>query len=167
MQVLLVMAMTVDGMIAKDEAHFPNWTGKADKQLFKRVTRDAGVVIMGSKTFDTIAKPLPDRKNVIISRDTRRRSAWPNLMFTSKKPHEILNDLNTEGYTKAVLAGGATVNSLFAQEGLIDELLITYTPVVFGQGLSLFNQPMSMKLELLTTRLLDANVYMAHYCVVR
>ena len=46
MKVILVMAMTVDGMIGKSADHFPDWTGAADKRLFVKLTRQAGAVIM-------------------------------------------------------------------------------------------------------------------------
>ena len=74
MKLILVMALTVDGKIGKDDAHFPDWTGSEDKKMFKAVTRRAGVVIMGSKTYDTIGKPLPGRKNVILTRNPHRLS---------------------------------------------------------------------------------------------
>ncbi len=62
MEVILLMAMTLDGKIARTRSELVNWTGKKDKQYFVKVTRNAGVVIMGSKTFDTIGYPLPGRK---------------------------------------------------------------------------------------------------------
>ena len=65
MTVTLLMALTLDGKIAKDPDHYPDWTGKEDKKLFAEISKKAGVVIMGSKTFDTFGKPLPNRKNVI------------------------------------------------------------------------------------------------------
>jgi len=45
---------------------------KSDMQRFKDLTSDNSkekpVIIMGRKTYDTIGRPLPNRKNVIISR---------------------------------------------------------------------------------------------------
>ena len=56
---ILLMAQTLDGKIAKYADHFPDWTGKADKQLFVRETRQAGAIIMGSSMIITTGvKPL-------------------------------------------------------------------------------------------------------------
>ena len=82
MEVILVMAMTLDGKIARDSLEPVDWTGKADKQYFVQVTRKAGVVIMGSRTFDTIGKPLPGRKNIVMTRNKDRKSQAKNLVFT-------------------------------------------------------------------------------------
>lgn len=45
------------------------WYIPADFQHFKRITT-GGVVIMGRKTFESIGKPLPNRTNIVITRDT-------------------------------------------------------------------------------------------------
>ena len=57
MKVILLMAMTVDGLISRTNDDFPDWTGPEDKRMFKAVSQEAGVVIMGSRTFDTISVP--------------------------------------------------------------------------------------------------------------
>ena len=56
MKVVLLMATTVDGIIAKDVDEFIDWTGKEDKKYFVKITKEAGVVIMGSTTYKTIGK---------------------------------------------------------------------------------------------------------------
>ena len=120
---ILLMAQTLDGKIAKYADHFPDWTGKADKQLFVRETRQAGAIIMGSKTYDTIGKPLPGRRNIVMTRNAKRVSQWENLVYTSLAPRAILENLEKDGYQRVVLAGGARINTLFAEAGLIDEVL--------------------------------------------
>ena len=167
MKVILLMAMTVDGMIARDSEHFPNWTSKEDKMMFKEVTRSAGVLIMGSKTYDAIGKPLPDRMNVVLTRKKERISQQQNLVFTDRKPGELLADLEKEGYTEVILAGGSTINSLFAKENLIDEIQVTYTPKIFGQGLSLFTDRLSMDLKLIDSNNLGQDEIIARYRVVK
>jgi dihydrofolate reductase len=148
MKVTLLMAITLDGRIGKTADHYPDWTGSEDKRLFAAITRKAGAVIMGSKTFDTIGAPLPGRMNVVLTRDPGRRSAWDNLIYTDQSPREVLEMLQQRGYDEAILAGGALINSLFAEAHLIDEMIVTISPKIFGYGLSLFSQEISMELEL-------------------
>ena len=61
MKVTMVMAMTLDGKIARDASHPADWTGTEDKKKFVEITRRAGAMIMGSRTFDTIGRLLPGR----------------------------------------------------------------------------------------------------------
>ncbi|MGD8251560.1 MAG: dihydrofolate reductase family protein [Desulfobacterales bacterium] len=165
MKTILMVAQSLDGKIARHPNHFPDWTGKADKRLFVEVTRRAGVMIMGSKTFDTLGRPLPGRHHVIMSRDRSRRSQWENLVFSDASPTDILKTLEEQGFTEAVLAGGATINSLFEKAGLIDEVMITITPHVFGKGISLFNHELSMDLALLEMKAIGEDRVLLHYRV--
>lgn len=167
MKVTLMMAMTVDGKIGKHPGHFPDWTGSEDKKLFAALSRKAGVVIMGSRTFDTIGSPLPDRLNVVMTRDTRRRSRWNNLRFVHAAPGQLLDDLDAEGYTHAVLAGGALINTLFADAGLIDEIVITVCPLIFGQGIGLFADGTALALDLQTVERLGGHHVCLTYGVCR
>ncbi len=118
MKVILMMALTADGKIGKDAAHFPDWSGKEDKKRFKHLTMGAGVVIMGSATYDTIGRPLPGRKNIVLTRKTERISNKDNLVFTNQKPAEILEDLASEDFDHVILIGGAQINYLFARGSL-------------------------------------------------
>jgi dihydrofolate reductase len=166
MEVLLLMAMTLDGKIARDSLQLVDWTGKADKQYFVRVTREAGVVIMGSKTFDTIGKPLPGRKNIVMTRNPDRTSDVENLVFTDQSPTQIMNALKEEGFERVALIGGAIVNSLFAQANLITQIHVTLVPVLFGRGLSLFRKALDLKLELLENREIDKGHLLLVYRVI-
>ena len=61
MKIILVMAITLDGKIAKDKKHFPSWTSKEDKQFFAHISKKNKVVIFGENTFNTFKKPLKNR----------------------------------------------------------------------------------------------------------
>ncbi|MFO7910774.1 MAG: dihydrofolate reductase family protein, partial [Desulfotignum sp.] len=145
-------AMTLDGKIARSHTELINWTGKQDKQYFVKVTRKAGVVVMGSKTFDTIGHPLPGRKNIVMTRNKTRKSDHKDLVFTDQTPQQILGDLKRQGFDQVVLIGGSVVNALFAKENLITRIHVTLVPVVFGQGLSLFNTDLDLPLEYVESR---------------
>ncbi len=163
---ILLMAQTLDGKIAKHSDHFPDWTGKADKRLFVEITKAAGALIMGSKTFDTIGKPLPGRKNIVMSRDPRRISRWDNLVYTDLPPQALLDELESEGYREVVIAGGTRINSIFMRAGLIDELIVTITPMIFGTGIALFEEGMEVKLDLKEFKALDEACVCLHYLIV-
>ncbi|HEY5713951.1 MAG TPA: dihydrofolate reductase family protein [Candidatus Gracilibacteria bacterium] len=181
MKVILLMAITLDGKIAKDSDHFPDWTGKEDKKLFVKLTKEAGVLIMGSRTYDTIGKPLPERLNIVMTRDkkrinesnvplkveTDRESDRGGLIFTDSTPQEILTRLEAKGFTKVVLAGGTQINSLFLQERLIDELHVTISPLIFGKGLGLFADDLSCDLQLQSCERLGEDLIYAIYNIIK
>lgn len=166
MDVVLLMAMTLDGKIARNSAEHVDWSGQADKDYFVKMTREAGVMIMGSKTYDTIGKPLPHRKNIVMTRNKERTSDKANLVFTDQTPEAIIGGLKSEGYEKIALVGGATINSLFAAAKLITEIHITVVPVLFGQGLSIFDTRLDMQLALIENSLIGKNHLLLKYKVL-
>jgi dihydrofolate reductase len=166
MKVTMMMAVTADGMIARDHSHFPDWTCSADKKMFKMLTQKAGVVLFGSKTFDTIGKPLENRLNIVLTRQPDRYHSADNLIFSSASPELILKDLTRRGFKEAILAGGSIINTLFAKSRLIDEVVLTIAPQIFGQGVTLFSETCSLNLQLLEVNKLDADFVVLRYQVL-
>jgi dihydrofolate reductase len=66
MRINLIAALTDDGVIGLDNG-LP-WHLPADLKRFKKLTIGKPV-LMGRKTWDSIGKPLPDRTNIVVSRD--------------------------------------------------------------------------------------------------
>ena len=62
----LVVAMAANRVIGRDNA-LP-WRLPADLAHFKHVTMGHAVV-MGRRTYQSIGKPLPGRKNIVVTRD--------------------------------------------------------------------------------------------------
>ena len=165
MKLIMMMAITADGIIARDRNHFSDWTCSADKRMFKQVSQDAGVVIMGSRTYQTIGKPLPGRLNVVLTRQPQRFEPQENLLIYSGPVEELVEELDRRRYEQAVLAGGSIVNSLFLRAGLIDELLLTVSPKLFGQGLTMLSQSVDLDLKLLDVQRIDSDSLVLRYAV--
>jgi len=165
MKTILVMATTLDGKIGRCPSHLVDWSGKDDKKLFVRITRDAGVIILGANTFDTIGKPLPGRKNIVLTRNKTRISNGEDLIFTDRSPAQILKELQTQGFQTVILIGGSQVNSLFLKEKLIDEIHVTIVPRIFGNGLSMFSEETDVKLDLVSTKELGKGHILLKYRV--
>jgi dihydrofolate reductase len=67
MTLSLIVAMTDDGVIGKNNA-LP-WRLPEDLARFKQLTM-GHAILMGRKTFDSIGRPLPGRKNIVLTRDS-------------------------------------------------------------------------------------------------
>lgn len=166
MKVSLLMAQTLDGRIAKDANHFPDWTESADKKFFRARTKEAGIMIFGKTTFETLPGILPGRLSVVMSRNAEEwEEREENLIFTSLCPKEILKKLEKRGFKSPIVAGGTTINSLFARENLIDEVIVTISPLVFGKGLGVFNETVEMDLQLEKVEKIGENTLATWYSV--
>ena len=67
----LIVAMTGEGIIGKGN-ELP-WHIPEDLKHFKKTTM-SNIILMGRKTFESIGKPLPGRKNFILTSDPGRIS---------------------------------------------------------------------------------------------
>ncbi len=123
-------------------------------------------MIFGRTTFETLPGVLPGRLSVVMSRNVGEwEEKEENLIFTSLCPQSILKKLDTLGFENPIVAGGATINSIFAQERLIDEIIITISPLVFGSGMGLFVPGIDMELALEKFKKIGANTLALWYSV--
>ena len=58
------------------------WNIRGDLEFFKKLTT-GNIVIMGRKTFQSIGKVLPNRINIVITRNSENKSEIKNLYFTN------------------------------------------------------------------------------------
>lgn len=79
------------------------WHLPADLKHFKKLTT-GHTVVMGRKTFDSIGKPLPNRRNVVL---TRNRAFCPPGVIVAYNLADAL--LGSEGEGDFFVAGGAEV----------------------------------------------------------
>jgi len=165
-KVIMMMAMTADGLIAKHERHLPTeWTSPADKKLFQKISKKAGAVIMGDKTFFTFPAPLPGRLNVVFTLE-KNPAPRPGVLWVSGEPKKVLDRLAKMGFKQVILGGGATINSLFLDAGLVAEVYLTIEPKIFGRGLSLFARPRDCSLSLISSRKLSKSTLFLKYRVL-
>lgn len=111
----LIAAVARNGAIGKDNTLL--WHLPEDLKFFKRTTLGCPV-IMGRKTYDSIGRPLPGRRNVVVTRN----ADW------SASGIEVAHSLDealarVAGEAKVFVIGGA---QLYEQAlGLADELVLT------------------------------------------
>ena len=65
MKISIIVAVAQNGAIGKENKLL--WHISEDLKYFKRVT-SGNPVVMGRKTWESIGKPLPGRRNIVISR---------------------------------------------------------------------------------------------------
>lgn len=75
-----VVAIDQNRCIGKDNQLA--WHIPADLKHFKTLTT-GGIIVMGRKTFESLGRPLPNRTNIVITRDSAYSVPEGVLMFDS------------------------------------------------------------------------------------
>lgn len=78
------------------------WQLPADLAYFKKVTT-GHPIIMGRKTFESIGRPLPGRRNIVITRDTSYYMEGIEIV------HSIEDAVRLIGEDEAFIIGGANI----------------------------------------------------------
>jgi dihydrofolate reductase len=113
----IIVARARNGVIGRDN-QLP-WHLPEDLGFFKRTTMGAPI-IMGRKTHESIGRPLPGRRNIVVTRDATRRFDGCEMATGIE---QALTLASKDGAPEAFLIGGT---QLYA-EGIAyaDKLVIT------------------------------------------
>jgi dihydrofolate reductase len=164
MKTFVIAALTADGFIGRDASHLADWTGKADKKIFTELTKEAGIMVMGSRTFETIGRALPGRRTIVY---TNRPEAVtvPGVETTNEDPAKLVARLRADGAKGIAICGGASIYNLFMSAGVVDELYLSIVSKLFGTGVPLFGKELNEDLNLLETERIDDQTVLLHYRV--
>ncbi|MFA6459491.1 MAG: dihydrofolate reductase family protein [Candidatus Paceibacterota bacterium] len=145
MRCFIIAALSADGYIAKNDTHAALWTSKEDKKRFVDLTKHAGVVVMGSKTWKTLGRPLKERVNIVYS---SHKVEEEGVETTSLSPVELLKELEDRKFQEVAVCGGSHIYTLFMKARVVDTLYLTVEPLIFGEGIRMFREEMHYTLTL-------------------
>ncbi len=113
-QLTLIVAIDARRGIGRENA-LP-WHLPADLAHFKRVT-SGHPIIMGRKTFDSIGRPLPNRRNIVVTRNPDWRHEGVEAVTS------LADAVALAGDARAFIIGGAQI---FAESmGIADQMIVT------------------------------------------
>ena len=121
--IALIVARSKNNVIGRN-GKIP-WSIPGEQKQFRELTT-GNIVVMGRKTFEEIGRPLPNRKNIVISRNAQY--SYDNLIILPS-----LNDA-LEYYSEGdiYIAGGY---NLFKEAiDIVDKMYITEIDLVIENG---------------------------------
>ena len=101
MSLSIVVAMDENRLIGKDNK-LP-WHLPSDLAYFKKITTGKSI-LMGRKTFDSIGRPLPNRRNIVITRNPLTKIPGCEVLFSIE---EALT--KTKDEAEVMVIGGASL----------------------------------------------------------
>ncbi|KZN47551.1 type 3 dihydrofolate reductase [Pseudoalteromonas luteoviolacea] len=122
MVISMIAAMAKDRVIGEDNK-MP-WHLPADLQHFKRVTMGKPV-IMGRKTFESIGRPLPGRRNIVITRNAEYTAEGIEVASSTEAALAMVDKID-----EVMVIGGGNIYEQFLP--LCNRLYLTYIDVEVG-----------------------------------
>lgn len=155
MHITLAIVTSLNGKSTKGSVSSESWASDEDQTHFFNLIQKHNLIVMGKNTYlqaKEKIKPSPDKLRIVLTREPEQFTGEqiPNqLEFSSESPKELVQRLENQGYRELLLVSGATLNSLFFKEKLINELLLTLEPKIFGTGKELVDETeLDIELEL-------------------
>lgn len=114
MSISLIVATSANNAIGLDNKML--WHLPAELAHFKRTTLH-NTVLMGRKTYESLGKPLPNRTNVILSRQKGLTIEGCEIV------HSVEEAIEKYGAEELMITGGAEIYKLFMP--YVDKMYIT------------------------------------------
>jgi dihydrofolate reductase len=107
------------------------WHNPEDFKHFKSLTT-GHTVVMGARTFDSIGRALPNRRNIVLSRSNREFDGAERVdSLESLDSLLSLDDSDEQPSLEVCVLGGSQVYELFLEKWLLDELWVSEIPGIF------------------------------------
>ncbi|WCN12156.1 type 3 dihydrofolate reductase [Marinomonas mediterranea] len=118
----LIVAMSTNRVIGINNAlpwHLPN-----DLKYFKQATMGKPI-IMGRNTFESIGKPLPGRRNIVITRNPGYKADGVDVVGSLDQAIQLGEDIClVNGHEEVMIIGGSQIYDLALSRA--DRLYITH-----------------------------------------
>jgi dihydrofolate reductase len=108
MTILSMIVATADNNIIGKDNDMP-WHLPADLAYFKKVTLGKPI-IMGRKTFESIGRPLPGRRNIVISRDENYQAEGIDSVTSVEQALALVDGSDgSQGAEEIMVIGGGAI----------------------------------------------------------
>ena len=122
-----IAIVAVDDELGIGRAGTLAWQNSEDLGHFKRTT-SGHPIIMGANTYRSIGRPLPNRRNIVLSHSIGVGQGYEIFSDTAELL-QVLGDPDDTG-EMAFVIGGAQIYTHFLQQRYLSELWISHIPGV-------------------------------------
>jgi dihydrofolate reductase len=158
-QVIFKINMSIDGFVARPDGD-AGWMFKYFDDVSSGwaldLVRSAGVHVMGRKSYDSMAAhwptstepfaaPMNEIPKVVFS-TTLTEAEWGPARIERGPLAEAVAALKAEEGGPILVHGGAGMARSLSREGLIDVYHLAVHPVAIGEGLSIFDTQVDLRL---------------------
>ena len=172
MKVILFMSMSVNGFIARENRE-EDFLSEENYQTFVELANKIGCAIWGRKTHETLRtygkeafEKIKNVKKIVISKNSDFQIE--DGFELVKSPKETIKKLEQQGYKEVILTGGSTLNSFFAKNNLIDEIIFNVQAAIVGKGIPVFClEDFDLNLNLKEMKKISENIIQLHYIIKR
>ncbi len=145
MKTIVYIGTSLDGFIARKDGDIDWLTQFANDEAihaYEQFMSRIDAIVIGKGTFEKVLTfpSWPYEKKVFVLSTSIKQVpdiVREKVTILSMKPRELLSKLSSKGFSSIYVDGGKVIQR-FLKEDLIDELIISKTPMLIGSGIPLF-----------------------------
>ncbi len=146
MKTIVYIGTSLDGFIARKDGDIDWLTQFANDEAihaYEEFMSRIDAIVIGKGTFEKVLTfpSWPYEKKVFVLSTSIKQvpdRVKEKVTILSMKPREFLGYLSSEGFSSIYVDGGKVIQG-FLKEDLIDELIVSKTPMLIGNGIPLFS----------------------------
>lgn len=144
------MAMSVDGSIARDTGS-EDFLSEENWSDFSDIAEEAGAFVIGKKTYETVKEwenhsyRNIEAERIVLTTDDEMDVG--SEYTKSESPEDCVEFAENSDANGLIVTGGASTNSSFFDEGLIDRVSLNIEPVIVGKGINLVDEEINTNLK--------------------
>lgn len=159
-KVTVGMSVSLDGFVATNDGNLDWVFANVDDELNLstiEVLSALDTVLMGRVTYEGQAATWPNAEgpfadimnglNKVVFSSTLEEVEWANSRLATATPAEEIAQLKGQPGKGIGVAGGAKFVQSLSRDRLVDEYRLAIHPLVLGDGLSLFADPINLTLD--------------------
>ena len=168
--IILYIACSFDGYIARGDGNV-EWLSRVESESedygYQKFYDSIDALVMGRKTYQQILSfgkwPYPDKPCYVISRNPVNQTPR-EVTVSPQDPAMLMHSLSEAGRRQVWLVGGAATLKSFLNEEMVHEIIVSYIPLLLGDGIPLFQPGIpERKLTLLSTETFPNGLLQVHY----
>ncbi|MEB2787345.1 dihydrofolate reductase family protein [Algoriphagus persicinus] len=167
---ILYIAASLDGYIAKpgDNLDFLQLVEMPREDYgYSQFNKQIDTIILGKRTYDWVMEqvgefPHQGKETYVLTR--QKRDPIGTVTFFSGDLAELISTLKSKSGKRIFVDGGAQTVHRFLKDGLLDEIIISFIPILLGEGIRLFKEGFpEQNLTLIESKNYPSGLIQVHY----
>ena len=170
-KLVVYIASSLDGYIARENGDV-DWLSAYDSATedygYNAFYESVDAVMMGRRSYEQIKGfgewPYAGKTCYVFS-NTLHDGIDKNVNIVNQQPEEFVHSDTYQSHQNIWLLGGAKLAAAFLNHQLIDELIISITPILLSRGIPLFIDAPENHLNLLNSTSYESGIVQVHYAM--
>ena len=170
MKVVVLMALSLNGFIARPDGD-EDFLSHDGWLIMLDYIKEYGNLVWGNTTYESVRNWNDETRQdvdgienlVVVSRQNKQD--FGNVKYC-QSPQEVVEHLKRKGIKTIIVSGGQGLNTSFIKAGLVDEICLSYNPVLISNGKNLFGDIGDVQLELIEHKVIG-NLLHTKYKVIK